>query len=203
MLQEALSSISSEELRKAFLLIKNNLSTTLYTMGNGGSAAIAEHFIVDYTKGIHIDNVSSQTPRVWPNPHPISEKDKNGRAISLCSNLPLITAISNDVGYEYIFSEQLRYMPSYSNSDTCIAITASGNSPNIINGLKQARIMRMNTIALVGFNGGIILKENLADIIIHVNMDNYGIVEDTHHVIMHFITQQLRRELNPYETIIL
>ena len=180
MLNQALASIDSESFTRAYQVMRRNVMHTLYTMGNGGSAAIAEHFVCDYSKGINTDG--------GINP------GSCGRAVSLSSNLPLITAISNDIGYDKVFSEQLKYLQD--DSALVLAVSSSGNSPNIINGLNQAREIGYETIALVGFDGGAVLRDDLADVIVHVNVNNYGVVEDTHHVIMHSLTQQIRTDLS-------
>mgnify|MGYP000494005485 CR=1 FL=1 len=78
--------------------------------------------------------------------------------------------------------------------DIAIAISSSGNSANIINGLAAANKHSMKTIALVGFNGGSVKENNLADTILHVNSNNYGVVEDTHMIILHALIQKLRKD---------
>jgi len=80
-----------------------------------------------------------------------------------------------------------------------IAISSSGNSSNIIKGLIKARNKGYTTIALVGFNGGAVMSEKLADVVIHVNSNNYGVVEDSHQMIMHSMAQSIRlnNSINP------
>lgn len=147
-------------------------------MGNGGSAAIAEHFVCDLWKGVATDC------DLWSN------------VINLGSNQALLTAIANDIGYEDVFSFQI---------DTCnssnalvIAISSSGNSKNILNGLASAKEKKYKTIALVGFDGGSVKRgmyphSTYADIILHVQANNYGIVEDAHSAIMHSMIQYIRK----------
>ncbi len=143
----------------------------LYIFGNGGSAAIANHWVCDYTKGINEDT------KLCAN------------AISLSSNVELISAIANDIGYEYIFSKQLEYSKADC-QDTVFAISSSGNSKNIIRGIEKAKELSVLTVAFTGFTGGV--AASIADINVHVPAHNYGIVEDLHMMILHAITQRIR-----------
>jgi D-sedoheptulose 7-phosphate isomerase len=142
----------------------------IYTCGNGGSAAIAEHFIADFNKGASIGTKIS--PKFY----------------SLSSNIPTLTAISNDIGYEEIFSFQLS---GYGNEgDALISVSSSGNSPNIVSAIKKASSMGISTISFVGFDGG--EAKNISDYCIHIPIHNYGVVEDAHHTLMHIISQFIR-----------
>lgn len=179
MLNQGLASISSDSFTRAYQIMRRNVMNTLYTMGNGGSAAIADHFVCDYSKGINTDG------GIKPG--------SCGRAVSLCSNGPLIMAISNDIGYDSVFEQQLEYLQD--DQAVALAISSSGNSPNILKGLSKAREIGYETIALVGFDGGAVLRDNMADAIIHVDVNNYGVVEDIHHIVMHSLTQQIRADL--------
>ncbi len=161
---------------KAYDLLVNNMKNVAI-FGNGGSAAIADHFCCDFVKGIRSDT------KLKP------------KCTSLVSNGPLVSAIANDVSYERLFSEQILYQePSL-----VIAVSSSGNSKNILNGLRTAAISKIKTIALVGFDGGEVLRTKAADVVIHVDADNYGIVEDCHMMILHSLVQKIRRDnaLNP------
>ncbi len=142
----------------------------IFTCGNGGSSAIAEHFICDLTKG------SSNDSKVQP------------KSISLSSNMSLFSAIANDIGYESVFAYQLE---KYANkNDVLLVISSSGNSANIVNAIKKAKLLKMKTICFVGFSGG--KAKKISDYSIHVNFDNYGIVEDVHQSLMHMISQYIR-----------
>jgi phosphoheptose isomerase len=77
---------------------------------------------------------------------------------------------------------------------TAIAVSSSGNSLNIIEGLREAKKKNMSTMALVGFNGGQVVRDKLADCIIHVKSNNYGIVEDSHMAILHSLIQMIRTD---------
>lgn len=143
----------------------------LYIFGNGGSAAIANHWVCDYTKGINEDT------------------EQYAMATSLSSNVELISAIANDIGYEYIFSKQLEYIRP-SSRDVVFAISSSGNSKNIIRGLEKASEFGVYTVAFTGFTGG--HAASIADASVHVPAHNYGIVEDVHMMILHAMSQRIR-----------
>lgn len=179
--QFALANIERESLQRAFEAIDN--CNKIYLMGNGGSAAIADHWVCDYMKGINEDTQSIPTVK----------------AISLVSNGPLITALANDFGYDNVFSKQLKYYRC-SPGDVVLAISSSGNSMNIVNGLNTAKLLGATTIALTGFTGG---KASIkADVWVHVPSSNYGVVEDCHMMVLHAISQQIRyRDAIDRETI--
>ena len=143
---------------------------TLYVCGNGGSAAIANHLLCDFAKGIQTD-----TP-IRP------------RVVSLSSHLELITAIGNDIEFAEIFAYQVRSFAA--RGDALMTISASGNSENVVRAIHAARAAGAATIALTGFAGG--RCADLADVNIHVPAANYGIVEDAHQSIMHVFAQYLR-----------
>lgn len=143
---------------------------TIYVAGNGGSAAIADHLVCDCCKGI------STGGSLYP------------RVVSLVSNVPMLTAIANDFGYAKVFSYYLDKL-STSQNDLLIVISSSGYSENILRALETAEGLCIKTVALTGFTGGNAAK--MADISIHVPVNNYGIVEDLHQTIMHMVSQYL------------
>jgi D-sedoheptulose 7-phosphate isomerase/D-glycero-D-manno-heptose 1,7-bisphosphate phosphatase len=148
----------------------------VYVCGNGGSAAIANHFACDHSKGIR--NGTKLLPKVT----------------SLSSSTELLTAISNDISFEEVFSYQLE--AAASPGDILIAVSSSGKSVNICRALSWAGQHDMITIALTGFDGG--EANRIASIPIHVDSDNYGIVEDVHQAIAHSLAQYIRqRNMNP------
>jgi len=157
--------LAVDELVAAYANGKN-----VFVCGNGGSAAISEHFTCDHSKGVCFD--TGMLPQVQ----------------SLSSNMSLLTAIANDIGYEKVFSYQLNMKAS--EGDVLVVVSSSGNSLNIIDALRCAKLKKLSTIALVGFDGGQAL--NLADIVLHVNNNNYGVVEDAHQAIMHIMAQAIR-----------
>jgi phosphoheptose isomerase len=146
-------------------------SAGVFSCGNGGSAAIANHLQCDHLKGVR--TTTDLVPRV----------------VSLSANVELLTAIANDMAYEDVFTYQLesQAVPG----DVLIAISSSGRSRNIVRALTWARDHGLSTIALTGFDGGDAGK--VADVTIHVDGTNYGIVEDLHQGIMHALAQYIRQ----------
>lgn len=184
MIKSAMNTVNMNKINLANSII-NEITTEykpLIVFGNGGSAAIANHAVADFTKGVYED----------------SEHEFAFPAISLCSNVPLITAISNDIGNRFIFSRQLNYLKL--RSAVVLAISSSGNSTNTIDGIHEANERGYSTVALVGFDGGYIKRNNIADVCIHVDANNYGVVEDVHMMIVHMLAQEARKIVvkNPF-----
>jgi phosphoheptose isomerase len=143
----------------------------VFSCGNGGSASVSNHMQCDHLKGVR------------------NGTDLQSRVISLSSNVELLTAIANDLGYDDSFAYQLRAQSQP--GDVLVAISSSGSSPNILHALRWARDNGLRTIALTGFGGG--EARSIADIAIHVNSANYGIVEDLHQSTMHALAQYIRQ----------
>ncbi|MCG2775798.1 MAG: SIS domain-containing protein [Desulfobacterales bacterium] len=144
---------------------------TIFFAGNGGSAATASHFSQDLGEaGRKCDKAGFKT-------------------LSLTDNISLITAIGNDYGYGEIFTIQMAEL--FCEGDVLVAISASGNSPNIVNAVELAKKMGGKTVGLVGFDGGQL--KNLCDHVVHVKSQNgeYGPVEDIHMILVHMITSYL------------
>ena len=142
----------------------------IYSCGNGGSAAIANHLVCDCLKGVR--NGTAIRPKVY----------------SLSSTIELMTAIVNDIGTEEMFSFQLESLGEV--GDLLITISSSGASPNIVRVLELAKQMGMRTIAMSGFAGG--ASRQIADVSLHVDCTNYGIIEDLHQSLMHILAQYTR-----------
>jgi D-sedoheptulose 7-phosphate isomerase len=149
---------------------KNN--KTIYIAGNGGSAATASHFATD----IGIGSLAKTNPV---------------RAISLCDNSAVITAIANDIHYSSIFEQQLQLLGA--KDDLLLVISASGNSINLIKAVEMANAMGIISYSLTGFDGGE-LKEITKGKNIHIETPKgtYGLVEDAHLAICHVITECIR-----------
>ena len=111
------------------------------------------------------------------------------RVLSLSTNVELLTAIANDMGYENVFAYQLQSQSSP--GDVLMAVSSSGRSPNIVQALTWARDHGLHTIAITGFDGGD--AKLVAEVSIHVDCTNYGIVEDLHQAIMHALAQYIRQ----------
>ena len=157
---------------KILSTIKKNKK--IFICGNGGSAAISNHYVCDYLKFFR-------------------EKTKiKSQVYSLSTNIETITATSNDISYDKIFSYQAESLCS--SGDLIIIISSSGNSKNIINLLKFANKNKLTTIGFSGFNGGYL--KNKSTIPIHINVKNYGISEDSHHILMHLILQYLINKID-------
>jgi len=170
------ASINHDQFKKAAELIWmtsiSNYRNNIYTIGNGASAAIAQHWACDYTKGCKQGGLR---PRV----------------ISLAANIPLMTAISNDISYEDVYAFQLEALGQ--EDDVLIAISSSGNSPNVVKALETAKKLKIKTIALTGFSPDNKCAQ-LADISIHVDCDEYEATEDVHQAIMHMIAKYIRQK---------
>ena len=171
-LSDTLHKIDFNSLSKIVSLIEKKVKNkkTLYVCGNGGSAAISNHFVCDYLKYMKTDN--NLLPKIF----------------SLSSSNELITAISNDISYDKIFSYQLKVLAS--SGDILLVISSSGNSKNLIEVIKAAKKMNIKTISFTGFDGGIIKR--ISDYNLHFNYKNYGISEDLHHISMHLVCQYIR-----------
>jgi D-sedoheptulose 7-phosphate isomerase len=143
---------------------------TVYTMGNGGSAATAMHMAADLNKNTAVPG----QPRV--------------RAISLVENMALITALSNDLGYENVFHEQLLTLAG--EGDVVIAISASGNSENVLKGVRTAQSLGATTVGITGYDGGKLAP--LVDLPIVVPNHNIEQIEDLHMILEHSVTSGVR-----------
>jgi D-sedoheptulose 7-phosphate isomerase/D-glycero-D-manno-heptose 1,7-bisphosphate phosphatase len=109
--------------------------------------------------------------------------------MSLSTNVELLTAIANDTGYENVFVYQLQSQSGP--GDVLIAVSSSGRSPNIVHALTWARDHGVRTIAITGFDGG--AARAVAEVAIHVDSVNYGVIEDLHQAIMHALAQYIRQ----------
>jgi len=168
-LSNTVDKINLEKLYEAVNLISKTIKKNkfIYVCGNGGSAAIANHYICDYFKGL-----SKYT-------------NLKAKIKSLNSDSYLISAISNDIAYDQIFKLQAeRYM---NKDDILILISSSGNSKNIKEVLKFCNKKKIKTIGFSNFNGGFLAKHS--NISIHSKIDNYGIGEDINHILMHLLMQ--------------
>jgi D-sedoheptulose 7-phosphate isomerase/D-glycero-D-manno-heptose 1,7-bisphosphate phosphatase len=117
--------------------------------------------------------------------------------LSLSSNVEIITAVSNDIGYAESFAHPLSLHGR--TGDLLIAISSSGNSENIVRALKVAESIGMTRITFTGFDGG--RCKELSDANIHVISHNYGVVEDVHQACMHVLAQYVRHAAMSVEAI--
>jgi histidinol-phosphate phosphatase family protein len=143
----------------------------VFACGNGGSASIANHLQCDHVKGVR------------------NATDLRTRVFSLSTNMEIFSAIANDHGYDRVFEYQLQSLARP--GDVLVAVSSSGRSGNIVRALEWANGHGMRTIALTGFSGG--AARELANVSVHVDSGNYGIVEDAHQACMHLLAQYVRQ----------
>ena len=174
MVREGLESVDRKELEHAFQLISSAIKSgrRIYSAGNGGSAAIADHLCCDWTKGTD------------------HEKFPVLRSQSLMSNVSLLTALANDFEYSQSISRQVKYYAD--KNDIVILISSSGNSPNVVQAAEVAIKSGAKVVGLTGFSGGKL--NELADVKLHIPISNYGVVEDCHQSIMHVLAQFIARD---------
>ena len=137
----------------------------IFVCGNGGSASTASHFVCDMVKGASFN------------------RESRFRIMALTDSLPTITAYSNDVSYDCVFAEQLKNFAGP--GDVVMAISGSGNSPNVVNAVEYGNSIGCTTIALTGRDGGKLGP--LAKIQVHVPEPHMGRIEDGHMIVCHMI----------------
>jgi D-sedoheptulose 7-phosphate isomerase len=169
------SSIENKKLIKVMRILEKaykNKNKKVMVCGNGGSAALANHFVCDHQKILY------ETKKIKPN------------MISLSANSALMTAISNDNTYEDVYSDQILQIGK--KDDILITISSSGSSKNIVKAIQTAKKLKIYCISLTGFKGG--LSKKIADVNLHIASQNYGIVESLHHTLMNIISQYLKNK---------
>lgn len=148
----------------------------LFICGNGGSAGNAIHIANDFTYGI--------------NPHGLALDVE-----ALPANSAVMTCLANDIGYQNVFSHQLKVKAQA--GDILIVLSGSGNSDNIVNAIKQAKSMGVKTFAIIGYNGG--QAKLLADSVIHVALDDMQIAEDIQVIVGHMVMKALYKAIADYQ----
>jgi len=145
---------------------------TIWIIGNGGSASTSSHFATDLSRCINA-------------------RGEPVRGISLCDNTSLITAIGNDFSFDDIYVKQFSNLAK--KDDLLISISASGNSANLVSAINYAKANFIKTVGLTGFSGGKVRE--LCDFSLHVQtiLGDYGIAEDSHSVICHYISSRMRK----------
>lgn len=187
-LSELLKNIDFQSIEDVIKVFQNARSNdkTLFFIGNGGSAATCSHFSEDLSFGTFI------------------EKKRPFKTLSLVDNTSYMTALGNDIGYEDVFTGQLRCL--LNKDDVVVGISASGNSPNVVKALGYANAHGGITVGLLGFDGG--KMKEICQHCIHIKTKNgvYGPVEDLHLVLVHIIGTYLmfkiREEKEGYPPII-
>ncbi len=176
-LLETIASIDTEEVNRAIAWFEQALveDRHVFVCGNGGSGSTASHFVCDVLKGASY------------------EREKRFRILSLCDSMPTLTAYSNDVSYECAFVEQLK---NYARpGDLVMAISASGNSPNVVKAVEYANEAGCKTIVLTGRDGGKLGRAGQLNI--HVPAEHMGRIEDAHMVICHMIAYRFMEQARP------
>jgi len=178
---KAAASVDRERLNDAASLLSEAYRSgkNVFACGNGGSAAISNHLHCDHLKGCRTDT------------------DLLARVHSLSANLETITAIANDISYAEVFAYQLQSLGSP--GDVLITIGSSGDSENVVRACQWARDNGLHVIAMTGFSGG--RTVSLATVNLHVDADNYGVIEDVHQSLMHILAQSIRMAHMPDELI--
>lgn len=163
----AIETIDLEKVERAIEILAQARAEDrhIFVCGNGGSASTASHFVCDMVKGASFGRTS------------------RFRILALTDSLPTITAYSNDVSYECIFAEQLKNFAAP--GDVLIAISGSGNSPNVLRAVEYGNSIGCRTIALTGRDGGKLGP--LAQLNIHVPTSHMGRIEDSHMIVAHMI----------------
>lgn len=165
------------------LMLARNTGKNIFFIGNGGSAATASHFANDLLAGMRL-----------------RKEDKPFKAIALTDNNALMTALGNDEGYDQIFAKQLEVLMEP--GDLVVAISASGNSPNLIKAIELANSRGNTVVGLVGFDGG--KMKQICSAIVHVQTakGEYGPVEDIHMVLDHLVTGYLYRAVRAAKPVV-
>lgn len=177
--QGTLGALPLERIRDVVdvLLSANYVGSTVFTLGNGGSAATASHFACDLAKG----TITPGRPRF--------------RVVALTDNIPLMTAWSNDVGYEDVFANQLGGLMG--RGDVVVAFSGSGESPNVLRAIELAHRMGGLTLGFSGFAGGRL--STLVDVPVVVPCNCMEQIEDVHLILCHLICTVLRERLRGIE----
>ncbi len=169
---QTIRKLNLEELNQAInaVLDARDRGGTIYTMGNGGSAATASHMVCDFAKG--------------------ASEQMNGKKFifeCLCDNTPIVTAVANDISYDDVFVYQLR--GRLKAEDLVIAISGSGNSENVVRAAEYARAAGTAVVGITGYSGGKLME--LADYRMHVDVDDMQIAEDIHMMFDHMMLRVL------------
>lgn len=175
---EILQNIPSQEIAKAINILQATYERDgkIYVCGNGGSLSMATHWVADFNKTVFA--------------HHLDKNVRRFQAIRLPTTEAEITAWANDVGFEMVFAGPLRnYIKE---GDTLIAISSSGNSPNIVKAVELAREYKIPVIGVSGFDGGRLNELADAKICVQTEKGEYELVEGIHSVILHLITKYFK-----------
>jgi phosphoheptose isomerase len=177
----ALNSLSIKKIDSIYKILKKTIlnKKQIFVAGNGGSASVANHFLCDFNKGIKKSSNNKLIPKV----------------ISLSNSIETITAISNDLKFEDIFSFQIE---NYARAGDCLVVlSSSGTSKNILRVIKKALKLKIKIIFITGFLKKKIKSKNITHL--NINCENYGVTEDIFSSIMHMTSQFIRYNFNKKE----
>lgn len=173
-----LENLPVEEIAKALNILQAvyERDGRIYIFGNGGSLAIATHWVSDFNKTVFS--------------HHLDENAKRFQAIRVPTTESELTAWANDLGYDMVFAGPLKnYLQD---SDIVIAISSSGNSPNVIKAVELAKERKVPVIGISGFDGGKLNKLADAKILVKTDPGDYELVEGVHGVILHLMTKYFK-----------
>jgi len=173
-LVETLGLIDMTAVERAIECLKTARATDkhVFICGNGGSAATSSHFVVDMLKGASMG------------------REKRFRILALNDQMPTLTAYANDVHYDCVFAEQLKNFAQP--GDVFMAISGSGNSPNVLKAMEYANSIGCRTIAMTGRDGGKL--GSMAELNIQVPVAHMGRIEDGHHIVCHMMCYYFMEE---------
>lgn len=174
---DALASVDAAMFERCVATLENAVrqGKTIFVCGNGGSAGLSNHCVSDFMKCVQ------------------SDTGLRPKAISIASNIDLMTAIANDISYDDVFVYQLRTLAEA--GDVLMTISSSGDSESVVRAASWAADNGVQTIAFTGFAGG--RTRLIADVPMHVSANNYGVVEDCHQSLLHQVAQCIRLRALP------
>lgn len=175
---DALNNLPFSEIAKALNILQavHERYGRIYAFGNGGSLALATHWVSDFNKTVFSRHLDAHHRRFQAIRVPTTEEE--------------LTAWANDVGFDMVFLEPLRnYLQD---SDVVVAISSSGNSPNVVRAVEFAKSRNVPIIGLSGFDGGRLNELADAKIFVPTKNGEYGIVEGVHAIVLHLMTEYFK-----------
>lgn len=181
-----LQNLPHKEIAKAMNILQATYERDgkIYICGNGGSLSMATHWVADFNKTVFS--------------HHLDKNIRRFQAIRLPTTEEELTAWANDIGFEMVFAGPLRnYIRE---GDTLIAISSSGNSPNIVKAVELAKEYKIPVIGISGFDGGLLNQLSDAKIMVETQKGEYELVEGIHAVILHLMTKYFKNYFDYLES---
>lgn len=181
-----LQNLPHKEIAKAMNILQATYERDgkIYICGNGGSLSMATHWVADFNKTVFS--------------HQLDKNIRRFQAIRLPTTEEELTAWANDIGFEMVFAGPLRnYIRE---GDTLIAISSSGNSPNIVKAVELAKEYKIPVIGISGFDGGLLNQLSDAKIMVETQKGEYELVEGIHAVILHLMTKYFKNYFDYLES---